>query len=489
MARQYISEQLEAGNTIGNITIAFKQPGRDRITLRDKTHALPVCETEVAALFDTGGVPEGIQAFVVKNGFKQKVHPADPNRNLLLYPVLYPHGIWAWYPGGHEHQGPNRTAVRNRVTLHEHLRLLCFRREPPQIELNCGPLTQQYHVDQWTRVQENVLNFLRHTMPHEMKLDSMKHMQEMLQKVAENMHHKVGRSFLLPKNHHYGDESMQQLYQHAIVSIKKTGMPNFFVTITANPREPEVNDIDGVDFNDGSLNSDLKCRAIAAKVERVKDMFLVNPDDDDSFVSTGIADPAVDKKLHDCVKKFMLHNCTPLCAAGDNRAVCKKGFPVEQRDNTTLNDGKGFIRLKRPPGGRTVRVRGRVYSNRDVVPYNPYLLKTLNCHVNVVPFNSLRQIRYVCKYITKGPDMATTEMTAQRVGHTIRVLDLNVHTPEQTPVVWLARTGQEGAIAAADRPLKKSKFLAYFDLYRTANDVDRILLERIKFVDVPEFFT
>ncbi|XP_065348695.1 uncharacterized protein LOC135945154 [Cloeon dipterum] len=69
------------------------------------------------------------------------------------------------------------------------------------------------------------------------------------------------------------------------------------------------------------------------------------------------------------------------------------------------------------------------------------------------------------------------------------VLDLNVHTPEQTPVVWLARTWQEGAIAAAERPLKKSKFLAYFDLCRTTNDVYRILLERIKFVDVPEFFT
>ena len=61
-------------------------------------------------------------------------------------------------------------------------------------------------------------------------------------------------------------------------------------------------------------------------------------------------------------------------------------------------------------GGRTIRiVRNGVpfdVTNRDVVPYNPYLLLRYNCHINVEKSTSPRNAKYLYKYVTKGPDRA-----------------------------------------------------------------------------------
>ena len=47
-------------------------------------------------------------------------------------------------------------------------------------------------------------------------------------------------------------------------------------------------------------------------------------------------------------------------------------------------------------------------TNQHVVPYNPHLLMLLGCHVNVeFCANLLGSIKYIHKYISKGPDCAT----------------------------------------------------------------------------------
>ena len=67
----------------------------------------------------------------------------------------------------------------------------------------------------------------------------------------------------------------------------------------------------------------------------------------------------------------------------------------------------GYPIYRRRNDGRTVEVRGHVYDNRSVVPYNPYLSKRYNAHINVEVCSSVRAFKYLYKYVYKGGDRVT----------------------------------------------------------------------------------
>jgi hypothetical protein len=45
--------------------------------------------------------------------------------------------------------------------------------------------------------------------------------------------------------------------------------------------------------------------------------------------------------------------------------------------------------------------------NRWVVPYNLYLIRIFNCHINVEACSSIKSVKYLFKYIYKGHDRAS----------------------------------------------------------------------------------
>ena len=51
-------------------------------------------------------------------------------------------------------------------------------------------------------------------------------------------------------------------------------------------------------------------------------------------------------------------------------------------------------------------MKGINVHNGWVVPYNPVLLRVFNAHINVEICNSVKSIKYICKYINKGTDQA-----------------------------------------------------------------------------------
>ena len=53
---------------------------------------------------------------------------------------------------------------------------------------------------------------------------------------------------------------------------------------------------------------------------------------------------------------------------------------------------------------------GRVITNECVVPYNAFLSVKYNCHINVEVCTSLGAIKYLFKYIYKGPDQLRAEL-------------------------------------------------------------------------------
>ncbi|GFQ77012.1 helitron_like_N domain-containing protein [Trichonephila clavata] len=51
--------------------------------------------------------------------------------------------------------------------------------------------------------------------------------------------------------------------------------------------------------------------------------------------------------------------------------------------------------------------------NRWIVPYSPILSKTFKAHINVESCPSVKSIKYICKYVTKGSDMAVIGIGAE----------------------------------------------------------------------------
>ncbi len=62
---------------------------------------------------------------------------------------------------------------------------------------------------------------------------------------------------------------------------------------------------------------------------------------------------------------------------------------------------------------RTLLVHGVELDNRWVVPHNVYLSTKYDAHINVEVCNNIRGIKYLFKYIYKGHDRATIEISRQ----------------------------------------------------------------------------
>jgi len=54
---------------------------------------------------------------------------------------------------------------------------------------------------------------------------------------------------------------------------------------------------------------------------------------------------------------------------------------------------------------------GFAYDNQWVVPHNPYLTKMFNAHINVEVFVDIRSVKYLFKYVYKGPNRVTMVIT------------------------------------------------------------------------------
>jgi len=83
-----------------------------------------------------------------------------------------------------------------------------------------------------------------------------------------------------------------------------------------------------------------------------------------------------------------------------------KYYPKKLQASTTI-DEEGYPRYKRRDTRVTTEKNGAKLDNRYVVPYNPHLLMRYGGHVNVEYCNKSNLIKYLFKYVNKGPDRAT----------------------------------------------------------------------------------
>ncbi|GBP71923.1 hypothetical protein EVAR_38256_1 [Eumeta japonica] len=106
------------------------------------------------------------------------------------------------------------------------------------------------------------------------------------------------------------------------------------------------------------------------------------------------------------------------CGAFNNNSPCVSDGKWTKRyprnlvsDTITGNDGYPLYRRRLvEDGGKTIALKVRnvdieVY-NLWVVLYSPLLSNTFKAHINVEYCNSVKSIKYICKYVSKGSDMA-----------------------------------------------------------------------------------
>ncbi|XP_076930362.1 uncharacterized protein LOC143595134 [Bidens hawaiensis] len=217
------------------------------------------------------------------------------------------------------------------------------------------------------------------------------------------------------------------------IVIRWFGYPDFFITITCNPNWPEVKRF----LNDTKLNSedrpDILCRLFKLKLDamiKLKDKSLFgrvqavvytiefqkrglphahiciflhpgskihNSKDVDKFISAEIPNKDSDPDLYKIVSDHMIHgpcgDANPKCTCMVNKR-CSKNFPKIFNDETTV-DSNGFQNC------RSIQQDSN---------------KKFQAHINVEWCNQDGSIKYLFKYINKGPNRATISLVQNNNG-------------------------------------------------------------------------
>ncbi|XP_025203823.1 uncharacterized protein LOC112600734 [Melanaphis sacchari] len=153
----------------------------------------------------------------------------------------------------------------------------------------------------------------------------------------------------------------------------------------------------------------------------------IRPEEIDNIIFAEIPEKSTDTLLFDIVTTNMIHglcgnlNSSSPCMANGK---CTKSFPKEFSNDTNTNiDGYPIYRRRNIDNGeqsfkKNIKNVDINIDNRWVVPYSSLLSKTFNAHINVEFCSSVKSIKYICKYVNKGSDMAV-----------FRVENTNVNAP------------------------------------------------------------
>ena len=419
----------------------------------------PNCNEIAVILPDQGPGTRDIRV-LLRGGGIHAISELHPDYSQLAYVLLFPTGSPAgWHPDM-VHTGPNASlSSTSRLTCLEHAAFRLFTR-PSSCFSNhlhlAGKLFHQYIVDCYAQVEQGRMNYIR-TNQSKLRAEFYQGIADAIadEDVINSRH--LGHRIILPSSHAGSARHMHQLCQDALAIVRRMGKPDLFITMTSNPQWPEIieNLLPGQHPND---RPDLVARVFYLKFLAMMDdllhknvlgqivgvictiefqkrglphahilVILTENDkprsesDIDKIVSAEIPDELIDAELFATVKQCMLHGpcgtkVTPnrwktlkCCKSPAQPGVCTDNYPRMFQDETTLNND-GFPQYRRRDDGKSVTVRGVELDNSWVVPYNCFLTKKYDCHINVEVCNSVQAVKYLYKYVYKGHDRAVVQM-------------------------------------------------------------------------------
>ncbi|KAJ3520762.1 hypothetical protein NMY22_g12605 [Coprinellus aureogranulatus] len=386
-----------------------------------------------------------------------ELHPAYVP---LQYPLLFPHGTNGWHQSlylqeteravvAQDDDGEEEGGDPRKLTL---MRWAAYRIMPRVGEFNTllygNRLFSRFVVDMYAAIDQQRLRWVTLNQT-QFRTARLNHLEDANMNDPDNLTaHEIGQRVYLPSSYTGGPRNMGQAYQDSMAIARFFGSVDLFLTMTCNPMWPEINDnlLPGQTAYD---RPDLVARVFRMKQKVVLDYIykygilgvpaayvytiefqkrglphmhiliflrrgfkLITPSLIDACIRAEWPDPVTEPLLFETVKRCMVHgpcgveNPTAVCMVNGK---CSKGFPKPFQERTTVGRN-GYAVYQRRDDGRAFEVRGRMIDNRWLVPYPPFLLGDLDCHINMECCISLTSIQYVFKYIQKGPDRAALEV-------------------------------------------------------------------------------
>ncbi|XP_028060082.1 uncharacterized protein LOC114263697 [Camellia sinensis] len=360
----------------------------------------------------------------------------------LQYPLLLPYSSYGWDVN-------TRNNDSRKVTCCDfYSYMLQIRPGDQSLFLRGGRLLQQYVVDNYVKIESNKLRWIR-THQNHIRADFYQGLLDTIH-AGENYGGNVGRRTILPSSFVGSPRDMYQRYQDAMALVQKYGKPDLFLTMTCNPNWPEIKAelLPGQSPHD---RPDLLTRIFHSKFDEMKTDILTKhvlgkvlayayvieyqkrglpharmviildendklrtPDDYDNIVRAEIPDKRLEPRLCSVVLKHMIHGP---CGMYNERSPCmtngrcKRRFPKPFCSITTLGNDSYPIYRRRE--GESVPLESNpsvLVDNSWVIPYNPWLLLKYDCHINLEICSSVTSMKYLYKYVYKGPDRVALEV-------------------------------------------------------------------------------
>ncbi|GJZ08213.1 ATP-dependent DNA helicase PIF1 [Tanacetum coccineum] len=403
--------------------------------------------SEVAALI-TNDFGDGIATrdIVVdsKDGGPKRISELHPSYMALQYPLLFPYGEDGFHEEipYHNNAGSRKTK-RGFVSMKEYYAYIIQQRSnQANTLLRGGRLYQQFLVDAYTAVEEQRLKWTRNNQDT-LRVDLYHNLNDAVTR-GDTHAEGLGKRIVLPRSFIGSPRYMMQNYQDAMALCRAYGNPDLFITFTSNPKWPEITEmlalIPGQKPHDRpdvgtrvfkmkltELLDDLtkreifgKSRAVVYVIEFQKrglphahillwleeECKCTTPTQIDDIISAEIPCPTDDPEGYKVVTEFMLHGPCGKGAACTVEGKCSKRFPKPFYAETIIDDDGYPVYRRRD--SKVFAVKGKfTYDNKYVVPYNRFLLLRYQAHINVEWCNRSKAIKYLFKYLNKGPDRAT----------------------------------------------------------------------------------
>ncbi|CAN1172158.1 hypothetical protein LINPERPRIM_LOCUS30907 [Linum perenne] len=409
----------------------------------DRRYDLPT-EVELAGLIPDDFQPDHEDRDIIvqsRSTGLMRITSMNPKYDALHFPLLFPHGEDGFHLGiRYDSRYASETQKRKNVTQREYYCYrLQFRADEGKTLIRGGKMLQHYCIDAFTTGEQSRLSYIRYHQK-ELRSDIYQGLYDAFRR-GDLRANNIG-DLILPSSYTGSPRYMKQLYLDGMAICQYFGNPDLFITFTCNAQWPEITEA----FEEviGNKSEDkpfvvarvFRLKVIALKKDITQKGFFGKTVADlhtiefqkranDKAISAKLPDPNIDPFGYETVSKFMIHGpcgiSRPTSPCMDD-GRCKKNFPKAYNSKTRL-DNDASVTYKRRDNGVTVDREGITMDNIYVVPYNRDLLVKYQAHMNVEMCHQGRLIKYLFKYVTKGPDRSSVVAINQPIDEISQYLD------------------------------------------------------------------